>query len=79
MNTIIKTHKDIIAMLGGAHKLSGLMVGDYEQDYHKVRKWAARNSIPVKYWHELMQIAQRLDLPLTSRMLSESVTRKEVK
>lgn len=68
----IKTHSDVIKIFGGVSKLAGLMIGDYESDYHTVYRWSERESIPAKYWTELVKIAQDLDLPITYKLLAES-------
>ena len=70
--TIIKSHRDVISLLGGNHELAGKLIGDYEKLYQKVRKWNERNRIPPDYWRELIDVAREQDLTLTCWELVET-------
>ena len=73
----IKTHREIIAMLGGIHKLSGLLGGDKDKDYQRVWQWNARNNIPSANWILITDIAEIVGYPVTTRLLAETAKRNE--
>ncbi len=62
-------------MMGGIHKLSKQLGGDKDKDYQRVWQWNARNHIPSGNWLLITDIAQILDLPITTRLLTETAKR----
>ena len=74
--TITISHRDAIEMFGSIKNLADQFFGDYELDYHQIWKWHNRNRIPVEYWEEVVEIANRLDIPLTTKILASASSRK---
>jgi len=52
------TISDLIKRFGGAAK----MAPEIAELPNTIRQWAARNSIPARYWHSIIEAARRLNV-----------------
>jgi hypothetical protein len=43
--------------------------------YNTLMRWKYRNSIPSEYWTDIVRVAKEEDLPVTYRLLAETVAK----
>ena len=53
------TFAELIEKFGGAAKLAG----EIGEQANAIRQWSARNSIPARHWHSIVEAAARLQVP----------------
>lgn len=52
----MQTSSDLIERFGGAAKMAPLI----SVPANTIRQWAARDSIPARYWHAIIEEARKL-------------------
>ncbi|MCK4820388.1 hypothetical protein KA005_31780 [bacterium] len=62
------THAEIIDLWPSMRVLAD----EINENLPKVNQWKARNSIPSKFWVELVSLAQDRDIAITYKMLAEA-------
>jgi hypothetical protein len=66
----MKTPADIIDAFGYA-----LLAQTVKRPPGTVAAWKSRGSIPASYWQEIVDAAQKLDLPVTFKILAAAHAR----
>lgn len=62
----MNTYHEVIDSLGGR----SVLAGELNEDYGTVHQWYRRNSIPSAKWQQIVQVASRLNKPISYDLLA---------